>query len=312
VFNGDVTQIATCLTHEFVIHVSDRRLTRPDTGEIVEEEATKAIQFGRQVIWGYTGLAALPGPHYYVKTDFWLLQRLKPDGRKSIEAIRVDATSAIARVRLKPERKRHAFVAAGWRMVDSQPKPALLVISNALASDLTWRPRAEGAFDVRGYELPADMPFALREFGQMFEARERASLERLVARALSRGAIAVARILANAVQAVAARNPAVGDRLLVGILPSGAVTTSGPGFSTPIAPVGTRRRDGPLTNPEFYYVPGAGSTDLLQYGPHWTDGNMQIANPMSAYGATADVMRSLPAPKGPPDRWGTPSGKTPP
>jgi len=136
----------------------------------------------------------LPEPRYYVKTDFWLLERLKADdGRTTIERVVGDATAAIARTRLKPEQKRHAFVAIGWRPAQPRPKPVLVVVSNALGVDLRWVSRAESTFATCIYEMPPSMEFAVREFGQGFNPRERARVERLVARALAHGPICVAR-----------------------------------------------------------------------------------------------------------------------
>jgi hypothetical protein len=49
-----VTLIATCLTHDFIIHVADRRTIDPYTGKPHDEEATKTVQFDRVAVWGYT------------------------------------------------------------------------------------------------------------------------------------------------------------------------------------------------------------------------------------------------------------------
>src|SRR2546428_469142 len=47
------------LTHDYVIQVSDRRLTDPHTGKRIDEPPNKAILFCGHVIFGYTGLAGV-------------------------------------------------------------------------------------------------------------------------------------------------------------------------------------------------------------------------------------------------------------
>jgi hypothetical protein len=63
------------------------------------------------------------------------------------------------------------------------------------------------------------------------------------------------------------------------------------------------------SEPTFFYAPGSGSEPLTLYGPHWTDGNVRIANPLVAVGPAASRRAADSAKQGPirqpyrPDRY---------
>jgi hypothetical protein len=299
-----MTLIVSCLSQEFVVNVSDRRLIAPDTGEVVEEEATKAVVFRRHFVWSYTGLAALPGPNYFVKTDFWIMERLRPDLNQSVIEIRDDASNAFRRLGLPPSKSRHAFVAVGWETWEQQaPTACLLLISNSLAPDLSWLPEAKSQFEVHLRRLPTSQGFALHEAGQPLLPQERSALVRQIGRALPQGPVAVSRLIAETVVRVAQRNAAVGDRLLVGFIPRAAASISGWGVDMPFHSLGQPETGTNEPAPRFYYVPESDSAEFIRYGPHWTDGSMRIASPMFAVNPPAYPFADEPLPEGSPDRW---------
>jgi hypothetical protein len=306
-YSWRVTLIANCLTPDFAVQVSDRRLTNPNTGEPVEENATKAILLRRDFVFGYTGFAAFPVEGYFKKTDWWLLEQFlgKPTASAAITSIAQEAAKAVARIRVAPDRKLHTFVGSGFAQTGpgGERKAALLFVSNCLAPDLTTLPAAEQQFAPRLVWLPETEPFILHAAGQPFTSDERRRVERQIQRVLPLGAAPVARVIAAAVKDVARRNPLVGDSLLVGIIPREAGETAGAGMSMPLHPLGAP--EPPAANddphvPRCYYVPGGESDNFIVYGPHWTDGNMMMAAPMISSTALP------PPPPGPPDRWTPP------
>jgi hypothetical protein len=282
-----VTLIASCITHDFVIQVSDRRLVNAYTGKVREEEATKAVQFARHAIWGYTGLAALDG----VKTDYWILERLDKSPRDTLERLAADAAGAVSRGGLSRRLSCHAFVGVGWmRPKQGPPIPTLFVVSNSVADDGNWTPQAGKVFTQLVFRLGPDLPFHLHIAGQTIPPPELNQLRRNIRRAHGHGPQAVSRLLVDAVQQLARTNPLVGDRLLVGVIPKWASDVDGAGYTLPLQPFGAPLRPGQVDDPSeptFFYVPGSGSEELTLYGPHWTDGNMRIASPTVALGPAA-------------------------
>jgi hypothetical protein len=285
-----VTLIASVLTHDFVAHVSDRRLVNGQTGKPVEDEATKAIQFARHTIWGYTGLADIHG----AKTDYWILERLKPNVTETVVRIRDDATREFASIRLSTRLKRHTFVGVGWEVPPGgAQRPVRVIVTNAQAADGMWFERAAKRFNVHLFRLPEGEPLSLHTAGQPLTEDERRRLERNLRRALGHGRGAILRLLVDAVRDVAQRNPRVGDRLLAGLIPSTAPRTPGAGVTMPLpgaaaSPDAADEADEPM----FFYVRGQGSAEYTLYGPHWTDGNMQIAEPRFTLGGEAEGTRS--------------------
>jgi hypothetical protein len=128
----------------------------------VEEEATKAVQFARHAIWGYTGLAALDG----TKTDFWILERLSPSPRETVTRLATEAATAIARCGLSRRLRRHTFAGVGWMRPEHGPRIAtLFVVSNCEADDRSWTPQAGKGFTARVFRLGGDEAFQLHLAG---------------------------------------------------------------------------------------------------------------------------------------------------
>src|SRR5436190_12471273 len=114
-----MTLILTCLTREYVVQVSDRRLTLlrgPSRGEIAEFEQTKTVVYKWGAVIGYTGLADI-GPE--ARTDVWIVEEVRRT--QSITAMH-DALAIGAAAELEglastvpSAHRRHAFGIGGWR-----------------------------------------------------------------------------------------------------------------------------------------------------------------------------------------------------
>jgi hypothetical protein len=67
-----MTLILSCLTPEYIIQVSDRKLTYPD-GTVFDETANKAIVFHNRASIAYTGIAMIGSQ----RTDEWITDQIK-------------------------------------------------------------------------------------------------------------------------------------------------------------------------------------------------------------------------------------------
>lgn len=74
-----MTLIISCVTRDFVVQASDRRVSVPNR-RVGDDRANKAIFYCGQSAWAYTGLAQI-GPK---RTDEWLVDHFhQPDNLES-------------------------------------------------------------------------------------------------------------------------------------------------------------------------------------------------------------------------------------
>jgi len=121
-----MTLILSCLTNDYAIQVSDRRLTL--NGNVFEDNENKVVDWGGQIAFGYTGLARILSK----PTDHWLCEALlndfSPQGTLSLnsilEKVRLKATNDFKKLFIKD--KRLTIIGIGWVQVfhESDPKPA--------------------------------------------------------------------------------------------------------------------------------------------------------------------------------------------
>jgi hypothetical protein len=222
-----LTLVLSCLTPDFVIQVSDRRLTYPN-GSLADDETNKAVCFYGRIFFAYIGLSKVAR----MDTHVWLaeaLNRAKTSGSTGgvINLLRTDATRAFQAI---PGRtlKRHAFVAVGWATFPDQPdhlRPFISTISNAIDANGNWLAQANRQFDVGVRPLLDGEAFHFAAHGQSLTPSETVSIRRNIRRALARGGgpSSVARLLTTLLRSVARRNSAVGESMLVSVLPRNAV-----------------------------------------------------------------------------------------
>jgi hypothetical protein len=94
-----MTMVLNCMTPEFVVQVSDRRLTYPD-GSVADDRANKAVMYCGHFFIGYTGLAVLGDPTLPrgARTDWWIADVLSPADLEPSEAfnhLASEATKAV-------------------------------------------------------------------------------------------------------------------------------------------------------------------------------------------------------------------------
>jgi len=224
-----MTLLISCMTPDFVIQASDRRLTFTD-GTVADDEANKATVFCGHWMIAYTGLAEVgppAPPRNRPRTDVWLAQLLSDPGlsaKEGFDRIARAAEQEIRSIPLAGEQKSHAFVGVGWiarrREGREEPWPAMVVVSNYLdAKGHVTAPPAD-RFAVDAIQLNPKRRYYWSWAGQQLSGDEAVALNRLIKKAVGRERpLGVALLLAGQIRAIAARNPAVGESLMIGVFP---------------------------------------------------------------------------------------------
>lgn len=154
-----MTLVLNCLTHEYLLQVSDRRFVRQPDYQTVEDNANKNVFYCGHVAFSYTGLAEIEGK----RTDYWLLDTLPESGKEeeAVTVIREKATKAFANINLPSKYKRHAFVGIGWiRDKREGPLlPAIISISNFQRPKGGYLDSAVEEFGVFAFALPKNKSF---------------------------------------------------------------------------------------------------------------------------------------------------------
>ncbi len=262
-----MTLILSCLTADYAIQVSDRRLTLPD-GSLYDDHSNKAILVNGNIIFGYTGLAFFDNRK--TRNDEWFLNALSEAHKAhpnvslttTAEFIANRATEEVSRMNITPKLKRLAFVGVGWGKPPEQEglKPIYLIISNSHNSDGRWSSQAQPKFSVLVFTPPDDLPVMLVSDGQLLNSTLRKRVLRLLNKCVEKGLSpkTIAQILVATARNVASSNPAVGRNLLVNSIPKNSVR---PGLLNLIGHLPMSHRQ------TFTYVPENTSLQV-QYGPY--------------------------------------------
>ncbi len=183
---GAVTLILSCVTPEYVVQVSDRRLTMLD-GSVVERPENKALFYCGFATFSYTGLAKIG----QLPTDEWLMAQLAaaPDFSAALPSLATAGTKALRNVnfsRATPAQRRSwrrlAFIGAGFAglkhperlgrsPVADQLHPFLVVISNFFDPTLGWLAESGVRFDWFLRWLPEDQERMVFAGGQRVSLR---------------------------------------------------------------------------------------------------------------------------------------------
>jgi len=262
-----LTLILSCLTSNYAIQVSDRRLSLQD-GSLYDDDSNKAIFVNGNIVFGYTGLAFLNNGK--TRIDEWFLNVLNEAYKiypnvaltTTAEFIAKRATEAVNRVSTTLELKRLALVGVGWGKHPRQEglKPIYVIISNSHNSNGRWLSQAQPEFSVLVFTPPDDLPVMLVSDGQMLGSALRKRVLRLLNKCVEKelSPKTIARILVATARNVASSNALVGRNLLVSSIPKESVH---PGSLNLIGHLPLNRRQ------TFTYVPE--NTSLhVQYGPY--------------------------------------------
>src|SRR5262245_37528625 len=127
-----MTLILSCLTNDYVLQVSDRRLTflgGPRSGQVMDDDRNKAVVWNSIIAFAYTGVTPVDDE----RTDIWLTRTLidaakaglPPDLPSLLSFLRDSATNAFARLTTLHGRTfHHTFVGVGWAQLRPRDQPS--------------------------------------------------------------------------------------------------------------------------------------------------------------------------------------------
>jgi hypothetical protein len=289
-----MTLVLSLLTSNYVVQVSDRRLTNPDTGETLEDDVNKAVVFCGRVAFSYTGLARIESK----ATEIWLAEQIVSCASPALafEALRNSGTRAWS---LQRRLWRHEFMAAGWgrSAAGAALEPFLATVSNHDKATGTSRTFRGPFIDVLGSE-----PFRLASIGQLVPERIKRRTQRTVGEVVRRNSspYVAAHALSYAIWEVAAVNDTVGENLMVCIVPRAAAEQGTAEMIIPIRATGL--------DPDAVQGFRVGTPHMKWsiQGPTFVCGGMIMARPVIATGPDAefatldeiaDIRRSLGLPR---------------
>src|ERR1700683_5049076 len=130
-----MTQIIAAITQEYVLLVSDRRLTfleGPARGQLADDDTCKLVSLCNVCGIGYTGLAQIAGipTHEWVATT--LASERCSDSGPASRLLAERASAALLRV--PPAVRFQTFVIAGWAYFEnlSGLRPHICVVTNTM------------------------------------------------------------------------------------------------------------------------------------------------------------------------------------
>lgn len=268
-----MTLILSYLTQDFVVQVSDRRLTWDD-GRLADDNANKATLYCGRAAIGYTGRAQIKTE----RTDEWLTGILAnaKDLPAALDTIKDEATAYFGRIADTPRQRRHAFVIAGWTRV-SADRPIQRIfcrVSNFHDTEQGELPEARPEFASGLKLLEPDEPPRLNSTGRGLSEDERLLLGEVLQNVPDPTRIALA--MARTVRIVAARDPAVGRGVLAVHIPRSYAEQTPPGqFMFKWG--GAASAPFPSDTPGSFYLP-ADSQELTQHAPNMACYRIGVTN----------------------------------
>ena len=271
-----MTLVVSVITEAAVLQASDRRLVWLEADgkyRLRDDNRNKAVMFGKRMVFAYTGLAEL-GPHRQ-RTDEWLAVTLN-DCRNDQYAgavLREDAIlrslekEATARLnhplyaKLPALQRGHEFNVGLWAHPPSEPealRPFIAIVSNL--RDDTGRVLAEPAATctTNFAWLQENQAWNLVTSGQHLPDDQTAQLEADIS-GTGGDLDQLVGVLIEHVRIAASDNKAIGQGVLVNVLPRAAVKAGDDGARVVMG--------GPIDEvPTCFNVP-ADSSEAARYGP---------------------------------------------
>ena len=229
-----MTMILTCLTKDFIVQASDRRLTSRRGRKIIhkEDDRNKALIYDNHTVFAYTGLATLSNQKFAID---WAAELLATPPTLQ-DAMVYLCESATRLMETQPfsgysdDQRRLGFVGAGFinwvEATKTVRRPAYFIISNFMNHEGEPQPPPYNKF--RAYfnlPLPYDEPtFKLFRAGQPLEEDGEKELNRTLRRCFQKrqGRVrpeTIGRLLTRAIQETAAINKKVGKNIICTFVP---------------------------------------------------------------------------------------------
>lgn len=228
-----MTLILTCLTKDFVVQASDRRLTATidNRVEVIEDQSNKALVYSNHFAFAYTGLAKLPD----ISAIDWAAQQLSEKanlgdavlhlGNRASDLMNSDPIRNYYS-RFPARVKRLAFVGAGFAQREINGKqhlvPLRIVVSNFFRSkDEAWVALPYRIFSVFYNWFPERQRFKLFVAGIHLSKERMDGLNNRIKWCLrhKEGPEMIGRLLSGEIQEVADESDFVGKNIMCTFVP---------------------------------------------------------------------------------------------
>jgi hypothetical protein len=257
-----VTLVLSYVSNDFVVQVSDRRLSRG--GEPLPTEFNKAVVWCGLAVIGYTGFAFVDRRQRQPddQVDEWIMEQLyRRDSVESVLTV-LEAESPAWVNRMPGAWRAQAYSVVGWApQRDRGVVPFSAVVSN-FHDDQGRVSNATTADFTRLLACPPPMPWFVGQVGEPLSLAEirtmKKALDRLIGETVAPDR--VANVLVQIVRMVAARVPErVGGAVMVSCLPR--PTSAAPNIFL------TERRGRPTMDTATFFYRGEDRDDSQAYGP---------------------------------------------
>jgi len=231
----NMTLILTCLTKDFIVQASDRRLTRTVGGkvELDDDDSNKALIYSNHFVFAYTGLAKLHDQ--YPSAIDWAAQRLseKENIGDAVLHLGNQASDLMNSNHIRnfysrspASVKRLAFVGAGFADVEEDGRKnrrsLRIVISNFFRrEDGTWPALPYRHFSVYYNWLPKNCDAELFVAGQQLPKKRHIEFTRFLRQCVRHKVKpeTFGRLLMREIRAVAEKNDYVGKNIMCTFVP---------------------------------------------------------------------------------------------
>lgn len=258
-----MTILLSCITQDYALQVTDRRLVFPD-GKLADDSSNKALIYKGHLAVCFTGLARFGGE----PTVDWLIQQLREvKGSTFLDAcnrVAENATIEVRKVDAPSSLKHHTFHITGWVRpyppeADEIIEPLAILITNSWGADLGKLDLPSEEFVVLGGIQGLEQGFELYNIGQQVPQDRRFNARRIVRRCVQRsvGPAAIAKLCAAEVAHLAQTNPAVGADVMVVCVTRKAASGRDASVHSGL----------PSLDKNSFWFMGADGDPLIQFGP---------------------------------------------
>lgn len=288
-----MTMILTCLTKDFIVQASDRRLVYKRGRKVThkEDDRNKALIYENHTVFAYTGLATLEKQSFAID---WAAERLAQ--LASLQDAMVYLSECATRLMKThpfsgyPDNlRRLGFVGAGFinwvEATKTVRRPAYFIISNFMNHEGEEQPPPHNTFRAYvNWPLPVDEPtFKLFRAGQPFEEDGEKKLNRAIRRCFQKRQDRVrpetiGRLFTCAIQETAEINKKVGKNIICTFVPRAYREDTGDNremhvggmiLNRPVISEGPQQLTPPghLSNQERFMMPPLGDLPRCLYIP---------------------------------------------
>jgi hypothetical protein len=226
--------ILTCLTKDFIVQASDRRLTYRRGRKIIhkEDDRNKALIYDNHTVFAYTGVATLSNHKFAID---WAAELLaQPATLQDAMVYLRDCATRLMETHpfsgYSDDQRRLGFVGAGFinwvEAGNTVCRPAYFIISNFMNHEGEEQPPPYNTFRAYvNWPLPVDeTTFKLFRAGQLFEEDREKQLNRAIRRCFQERQDRVrpetiGRLLTCAIQETAEINKRVGKNIICTFVP---------------------------------------------------------------------------------------------